>query len=238
MLAKLAGLSANPSQARVGAMVRRLATLAGLDPPETERLIAAIPLYDIGMISVPEAIRCKSGRLDERELVILQRHPEIGARLLAGTPSPLFEFAAELALCHHEFWNGEGHPRKLAAERIPIGARIVALADAFDALASERFNGTAQSLEDVAQHIAVEAGHRYDPALAKLFLDDLPMMLALRSPAGHPDPHDHGSGQPIHWAMSMRVPLVWPAVLAGGLLARSARVSHARLPVPPTADLA
>lgn len=238
MLAKLARLSANPSQVRVGAMVRRLATLAGLDPPEVERLIAAIPLYDIGMISVPEAILCKTGLLDEWERGILQNHPQIGARLLAGTPSPVFEFAAELALCHHEFWNGEGYPRGLAAEQIPIGARIVALADAFDVLASERFNGTAWSLENAAQHIAVEAGFRYDPTLVKLFLDDLPMMLALRSPGGNPDPHDRGSGQPKHWAMAVRGPLVWPAALAGGLLDRSLRVSHARLPVPPTADLA
>ncbi|QKE91527.1 HD domain-containing protein [Lichenicola cladoniae] len=238
MLAKLARLSASPSQVRVGAMVRRLATLAGLEPAETEGLIAAIPLYDIGMISVPEAILCKSGLLDERELGILQRHTEVGARLLVGTPSPAFEFAAELALCHHEFWNGEGYPRRLAADDIPIGARIVALADAFDALASERLNGTAWSIENAARHIAVEAGRRYDPTLVKVFLDDLPMMLALRSPGGNPDPHDRGSGQPKHWAMSMRGPLVWPAALAGGLLDRSVSVSHARLPVPPTADLA
>lgn len=234
MLERLAGLSAGPSQAWVGRMVGRLATLAGLDPHETERLVAAIPLYDIGMSSIPEAILCKSGPLDELELGILHRHPEIGARLLTGTRSPLFDFAAELALSHHEFWNGNGYPRKLVAEQIPIGARIVALADAFDGLMS----GPGRSLENAVQQIVVEAGHRYDPVLAQLFLDDLPMMLALRNAAEDPDRHDRGAGQPMHRGISVRAPLVWPTALAESLLARSARVSHARLPVPPTADLA
>ncbi|MGI4748098.1 MAG: HD-GYP domain-containing protein, partial [Janthinobacterium lividum] len=117
MLERLARLSAGPSQARVGRMVGRLATLAGLDPPDAERLIAAIPLYDIGMNSVPEAIVRKSGPLNDFELDVLHRHSEIGARLLTGTGSALFDFAAELALCHHEFWNGQGYPRKLAAEQ-------------------------------------------------------------------------------------------------------------------------
>ena len=238
MLARLAGLSAGPSQVRVGRMVRRLATLAGLEPGETERLIAVIPLYDIGMSSVSEAIQRKPGPLDDLELGVLHRHSEIGARLLTGYRSPLFDFAAELALCHHEFWNGEGYPRKLVAEQIPIAARIVALADAFDGLLAERLHGPAWSLENAVQHIAVEAGRRYDPILAQLFLDDLPMMLALRGPADDRDPHDYGADQPMHRATPVRGPLVRRTTLAEGLLQRSVRVSHACLPVPPTADLA
>lgn len=219
MLDRLAGLSTRPSQVRVGAMARRLATLAGIDPSDTERLVAAIRFSDIGMISLSEATLRKSGPLDDGELRILHRHPEIGARLLAGSRSPLFEYAAELAFCHHESWNGDGYPRKLVAEQIPIGARIIALADTFDGLLSQPPHGSAWSLEDAVQHIAVEAGRRYDPVLAQLFLDDLPMMLALRSPVGDADAHDPDLR--MQRATSIRTPPGWPIVLAEVLLART-----------------
>lgn len=226
MVARLALLSAGPSQVRVGRMVRRLSTLAGLDAYETDRLVAAIPLYDVGMISVSEVIQRKSGPLDELELAVLHRHPGVGVRLLRGTRSAHIDFAAELALCHHELWNGEGYPQKLVAEQIPIAARIVAIAEAFDGLLSELGHGPAWSLENAVHHIVVEAGRRYDPVLAQMFLDDLPMMLALRSPADDQDAHGHGADQPMHRTESPRVPLVWPVALAEGLRAVHARIAQ------------
>lgn len=238
MLRRLASLSAGSSQARIGRMVCRFAALAGLDPSDTEHLIAAIPLYDIGMSSVPEAIQRKAEPLDELELGVLHRHPEIGARLLFGNRSASLDFAAELALCHHECWNGKGYPRKLVSDQIPIAARIVAILDSFDRLLSEPLHEPARSLENAVQHIVVEAGRRYDPVLAQLFLDDLPMMLALRNRAGDPGPHDHGAGQPVHRTNAAMAPLAWPAARAEDLLVRRLRVSHGRVPVPTTVDLA
>lgn len=179
-IARLGALSAAPSHPGVGRMVRRLAALAGARPDQADLLQATLPLCNIGRLGVPDTILNRVGPLDAAERRILQAHPRIGARLLAGNASPLFELAAEVALCQHESWNGSGYPAGLAGEQIPQAARIVAIADSFDACLSASSRGPGWLLGRAVEHMRREAGARFDPMLTRLFLDDLPAMLLLR----------------------------------------------------------
>ncbi len=128
-----------------GAHVSRMSRYSALIAKELmmtleyqEMILLASPLHDVGKIGIPDHILLKPGRLDDDELTIMRRHPEIGERLLAGSESPLVQLAAEIAVSHHEKFDGSGYPRGLVGEDIPLSGRIVAVADVFDALTSSR----------------------------------------------------------------------------------------------------
>ncbi|MFZ5823181.1 MAG: HD-GYP domain-containing protein [Bacillota bacterium] len=124
-------------------------------------------LHDIGKIGVPDAILRKPGRLDEEEFALMRKHPEIGAQILQGIEA--LAPAVPFVIGHHERWDGKGYPRGLAGEEIPLEGRILAIADAFDAMTSLRAYRTPLSLEAAAEEIVACAGTQFDPNLVPIF---------------------------------------------------------------------
>jgi HD-GYP domain-containing protein (c-di-GMP phosphodiesterase class II) len=141
----------------------------GLDGEKLEVVRRGALLHDIGKISVPDAVLLKAGALDERDWVHMRGHADGGYRLLAGVPALAAE--AELVRSHHERWDGQGYPGGLRGEAIPLGARIFAVADTFDAITSERPYGRARPRDAAIAIITAEAGRQFDPAVGAAFLE-------------------------------------------------------------------
>lgn len=159
---------------------RLIAISAGLSKAWAETLLNASPMHDVGKIGIPDAILQKPGKLDAEEWATMQRHAEIGAEIIGEDGSALLDMAREVALCHHEKWDGNGYPRGLAGEDIPLAARIVAIADVFDALTSVRPYKPAWTVEQAVHLIREQAGRHFDPALVEAFFRCLPEILQLR----------------------------------------------------------
>ncbi|MYN45615.1 response regulator [Pseudoduganella sp. FT93W] len=155
---------------RMSHFARYLALAAGCDAGFVEQLFEAAPMHDIGKIGIPDAVLLKPGKLDADEWKIMQSHVDIGAEILGDDDSSLLRMAASIARNHHEKWDGSGYPRGISGEQIPLEARIVAIADVFDALTSVRPYKSAWSVEQAFDLIRKEAGTHFDPVLAELFL--------------------------------------------------------------------
>ena len=148
---------------RIARLAFEIGRELGLDGRALDELRQAAPLHDIGKLAVPEEILLKPGRLDPAEMAIARRHAAAGAQMLTG-------LAAEIAHTHHERWDGTGYPAGLAGEEIPLAGRIVAVADVFDALISERPYKPAWPVERAIAEIRAGAGTHFDPAVVAAFL--------------------------------------------------------------------
>lgn len=155
---------------RVGQMSAILAQSLGLSKNQVELIQRAAPLHDVGKIGIPDRILLKPGTLIPEEFEVIKTHTTIGARILAGGRFALLRMAEEIALTHHERWDGTGYPQGLKGEAIPLPGRIVALADAFDALTSPRSYKKAQSVEAAVVAIKRGAGTQFDPRVVDAFL--------------------------------------------------------------------
>jgi putative two-component system response regulator len=139
-------------------------------PDETVELIErAAPLHDVGKIGVPDAVLLKAGALTASERRRIQEHTTIGAEILSGSETPVLRLAEEIALTHHERWNGDGYPRNLQREEIPLAGQIVAVADVFDALTHDRPYKPAWPVNQAVDEICQQAGEHFDPRVVGAF---------------------------------------------------------------------
>lgn len=164
---------------------RLIAGALGLPPEEQQLVFEAAPMHDIGKVGTPDMILLKPGRLDPDEFTIMKRHARVGYDILRDSTSPILQAAAAIALAHHEKFDGSGYPQGLAGEAIPLHGRIVAVADVFDALTSERPYKTAWPLDRALSFLREQSGQHFDPACVEAFMSRLDDILAIR--AAHAD---------------------------------------------------
>ena len=150
---------------RVGLLSSRLAEAIGWTSEDAGLLRRAAALHDIGKIGIPDALLRKPGALTDGEQRVMRTHPSIGARILGGSHVPLLQLAETIAWSHHEKWDGTGYPRGLKGPAIPLAGRIVAVADTFDAITSDRPYRHARSVRVAMERIRVEADRHFEPRL-------------------------------------------------------------------------
>lgn len=168
---------------RVARICQIVAEGLGLSPQRCRMIYLAAPLHDIGKIGIADAILSKPGKLTAEEMARMREHVTIGARILADADSDLIRTAERIALGHHERWDGTGYPNRLSGEAIPIEARIVALADVFDALCSERPYKRAWPVEEAYAEILRCSGAHFDPACVDAFVRRWPDIRAIMQAA-------------------------------------------------------
>lgn len=165
---------------RMSYFAYELARAAGMSDDDAHILMHAAPMHDIGKIGIPDHILKKPGRLTDEEMVIMRTHATIGAEIIGETDSELMRMAKEIALTHHEKWDGSGYPNGLAGEDIPESGRITAIADVFDALTSERPYKKPWPVEQAVSFLQDNAGSHFDPRLVALFVENLDRMLEIK----------------------------------------------------------
>lgn len=176
---------------RMAAYASALGAACGLDAQNCRLIELAAPMHDTGKLAIPDAILRKPGPLDAGEWAIMRTHPRIGHDILARSDAPVFRVAAQIALRHHEKWDGSGYPDSLTGTDIPETARIVAIADVFDALTMKRPYKDAWPAERALATLQDGAGSHFEPRLVTAFTDILPRILEIkaqwdeREAAGH-----------------------------------------------------
>ncbi len=161
---------------RMAAYARLIASAYGLDKEQCELIELAAPMHDTGKIGIPHAILKKPGKFNAEEWVQMKTHSKIGYDILSKSDAPIFQMAADIALHHHERWDGTGYPDNLKGYDIPVPARVVALADVFDALTMIRPYKPAWPMEKVITTMRESAGSHFEPAMVQAFdsvLDDI-----------------------------------------------------------------
>ena len=155
---------------RMGGYCALIGAELGMPPEEQHVLALAARLHDVGTVAVPDRLLLKGGALDEHELWVMQSHCQAGFEILSASSSPVLQLAAEIALTHHEWFDGCGYPRGLTGAGIPLAGRIAAIADVFDALTSERPYRAPLTAEAAVEVMTRERGTHFDPELLDLFL--------------------------------------------------------------------
>ncbi len=176
---------------RVSKIAALLAESIGWDNEQVDLILNASPMHDIGKIGIPDSILLKPAKLTQVEWEIMKTHPAIGAEILSGDNSKLIHMAQEIALSHHEKWNGKGYPNGLSGEGIPMAARLTAIADVFDALSSRRPYKDPWPVEKTMAEIQLQKGEHFDPMLVEHFLKLQPEILAISECYAEPTDETH-----------------------------------------------
>jgi putative two-component system response regulator len=155
---------------RVGDLSAEIATQLGEDAAWVDQLRLAGRLHDIGKVSVPDNILLKPGPLTAEEFDVMKTHTTVGHEILSGSTSPLIQLAAEVALNHHERWDGNGYPNGLTSTDIPLSGRVVTVADVYDALISERAYKKAWSTVDAVRYVIGARGTQFEPRIVDAFV--------------------------------------------------------------------
>ena len=165
---------------RMAAYARAIAQACGWDAQSSDRLELAAPMHDTGKLGGPQAILRKPGPLDAKEWAIMKTHPQVGHDILSKSSAPVFQLAAEISLRHHEKWDGSGYPDGLRGKAIPQSARIVALADVFDALSMRRPYKEPWAKANIVEYIEAGSGAHFDPDIVNAFIRILPQILGIQ----------------------------------------------------------
>ena len=158
---------------RTGLLSELVAKAAGWSSADAEILRMAAPMHDVGKIGIPDAILRKPGKLTPEEFEVMKTHTTIGAKMLAGSQSAILAMASQIAISHHEHWDGSGYPQGLAGAAIPEAARIVTIVDNYDALSHDRIYRSAMPEAEVLDYLRRGAGNHFDPLLLALFFSCL-----------------------------------------------------------------
>ena len=165
---------------RMSHFSRIIGIAAGLSDAEADDLLHAAPMHDVGKIGIPDRILQKPGPLDPDEWAIMQSHVTIGAEIIGEHEGGMLALARQIALTHHEKYDGTGYPNKLRGDQIPLVGRIVAIADVFDALTSKRPYKKAWSEDEALTFLREQRGRHFDPALVDLFLGQMEAVRAVQ----------------------------------------------------------
>jgi len=165
---------------RLSQYARLIAHAAGAKPAVSEMLSIAAPLHDVGKLGIPSEILRKPGKLSAPDWERIRRHPEIGADIIGEHDDPLLKLARQLALTHHERWDGAGYPKGLKGEQIPWAGRVMAVVDAFESMTTTQFWREPMKFMEAAHEIQEGAGKRYDPRIVEAFRKALPLMKKVR----------------------------------------------------------
>ncbi|NUU03283.1 HD-GYP domain-containing protein [Herbaspirillum robiniae] len=165
---------------RMSHYTKVLARAAGYSEADAEELLNAAPMHDVGKIGIPDAILRKPGKLEGEEWDVMRSHAEIGAQIIGEHEGGLLRIASVIAIQHHEKWDGSGYPNGLAGDQIDLAARIVAIADVFDALTSVRPYKKAWEVDDALALLKRDAGSHFDPELVPLFMSCMPQVLEIK----------------------------------------------------------
>lgn len=182
---------------RLGYLSEALALLLGQKPKQAEMLRKAAPMHDVGKIGIPDGVLKKPGAFNEAERAIMNQHAQMGADILGRSRVPLFQLAAEVALTHHERWDGTGYPNQLAGADIPVSGRIVAIVDFFDALTMDRCYRKAFTDEVALHMLQAQCGKAFDPHIVDIFLTHSEEIIAVRNRVNqnHPTYNDLVAGR-------------------------------------------
>jgi putative two-component system response regulator len=166
---------------RMSAYCAVIARQLGWEQHEVDAFQLAATMHDVGKVAVPDAVLLKPGPLTPEERAVMERHTLVGFETLSGSPSDLIQLAATIALTHHERVDGEGYPNGLAGDDIPLAGRIVAVADVFDALTSDRVYRSAMPVEEALRIMAEGRGEQFDADVLDAFEEGLEEILAIRA---------------------------------------------------------
>ena len=171
---------------RVGRVCAIIAEALGEDAPFVEAIGTAALLHDLGKIGVPDTILLKCGPLSEDERLVMREHTTIGAAILNECTEPVMRMARQIALTHHEWWDGGGYPRGIGKGEIPLEGRIVAVADAYDAMTSDRPYRRAMSHSDALAELERNSGAQFDPVVVDAFRKIVPHVVEFLQPVVEP----------------------------------------------------